>query len=50
MLVGGYRIARVNEVIRRFGRTALYLGSLFEFREPFFKLLGPTLELGRSFV
>jgi putative hemolysin len=49
-VIGGYRLARIDEIRRRHGRTALYLAGLFEFREPFFPLLGPALELGRSFV
>ncbi|MBU6377785.1 MAG: GNAT family N-acetyltransferase [Gammaproteobacteria bacterium] len=49
-VIGGYRLARVDEVRRRYGRSALYLAGLFEFREPFFPLLGPALELGRSFI
>lgn len=49
-VIGGYRLARIDDVRRRHGRTGLYLAGLFEFRDPFFQLLGPTLELGRSFV
>jgi len=49
-IAGGYRIGRIDEILRRFGNRGLYLNSLFEFREPFFRLLGPALELGRSFV
>lgn len=49
-VVGGYRIARIDVVRRQFGSRGLYLNTLFEFRTPFFRLLGPALELGRSFV
>jgi putative hemolysin len=49
-VVGGYRLGRSDELRARFGNRGLYLTSLFEFREPFFRLLGPSLELGRSFV
>lgn len=49
-VAGGYRLGRCDELRARFGRRGLYLNSLFEFREPFFRLLGPSLELGRSFV
>ena len=49
-VVGAYRAARVDELRRKYGRAAIYLSTLFEFREPFFRLLGPTIELGRSFV
>jgi putative hemolysin len=49
-IVGAYRIGRIDAIRQRFGGRGLYLGSLFDFREPFFALLGPALELGRSFV
>ncbi len=49
-IVGAYRLGRSDVIRKRFGARGLYLTSLFEFREPFFKLLGPALELGRSFV
>jgi len=49
-VIGGYRLARIDAVRRRHGRAGLYLATLFDFHEPFFALLGPALELGRSFV
>lgn len=49
-VVGAYRAARIDELRRKYGRAAIYLSTLFEFREPFFRLLGPAIELGRSFV
>lgn len=49
-LVGAYRIARMDELRRSHGRGALYLESLFEMRDPLPALIGPALELGRSFV
>jgi putative hemolysin len=49
-VVGAYRAARIEQLRRAHGRNALYLSTLFEFREPFFPLLGPAIELGRSFV
>jgi len=49
-VVGAYRIGRIDEIRARYGNRGLYLNSLFEFREPFFALLGPALELGRSWV
>lgn len=49
-IAGGYRLAQVDAVRKRYGRSSLYLESLFEFRDPFFALLGPAIELGRSFV
>jgi putative hemolysin len=49
-IVGAYRLGSIEMIRTRFGARGLYLTSLFQFREPFFKLLGPALELGRSFV
>ena len=49
-IVGAYRLGQSDTIRKRFGARGLYLTSLFEFREPFFTLLGPALELGRSFV
>jgi len=49
-IVGAYRLGRVDVLRRRFGRSGLYTGSLFNFRDPFFLMLGPALELGRCFV
>ncbi|MBV9621012.1 MAG: lysophospholipid acyltransferase family protein [Gammaproteobacteria bacterium] len=49
-LVGAYRLAQIAEVLRRYGREGLYTATLFEYHELFFRLLGPALELGRSFV
>jgi len=49
-LVGAYRLAKIDQLRRAYGRQAFYLTTLFEFREPFFVMLGPALELGRSFI
>ncbi|NDA81212.1 MAG: GNAT family N-acetyltransferase, partial [Actinobacteria bacterium] len=49
-VIGAYRLVRIDEVRRRYGRTSLYLNTLFDFRDPFLTLLGPALELGRSFI
>lgn len=49
-IVGAYRLGRIDEIRQRAGVRGLYLATLFDFREPFFALLGPALELGRSFV
>ena len=49
-IIGAYRLGRVDEIRRRFGAAGLYTSTLFDYREPFLKLLGPALELGRSFV
>jgi putative hemolysin len=49
-VVGAYRVGRVDEIRRRAGNRGLYTSTLFRYRNPFFQLLGPALELGRSFV
>jgi hypothetical protein len=49
-VVGAYRLGRIDDIRRQHGRGGLYIESLFELREPFVALLGPALELGRSFV
>lgn len=49
-IAGGYRIGRIDEIRRAQGRRGLYLDTLFELRDPMLALLGPALELGRSFV
>jgi putative hemolysin len=49
-IVGAYRIAFTQELTERHGVTALYTHSLFEFDAALFERLGPSLEMGRSFV
>jgi hypothetical protein len=50
VIAGGYRICRISDVRRHYGTRGLYTHTLFEYRDAFFTLLGPALELGRSFV
>jgi len=49
-IVGAYRLGRTDLISRHLGRRGLYTFTLFEYPELFLKLLGPALELGRSFV
>ncbi len=49
-VVGAYRLAYTDDVIRRFGPQGLYTSSLFQMHPQLFKQLGPSIELGRSFV
>jgi putative hemolysin len=49
-IVGAYRLGRTDEISHRFGKRGLYTSTLFDYNELFIKLLGPALELGRSFV
>jgi putative hemolysin len=49
-VVGSYRLGQVDEILEREGLPGLYTSSLFKFRSGFLERLGPSLELGRSFV
>ena len=49
-IVGAYRLGRTDLICRRLGKRGLYTSTLFEYHDLFLKLLGPALELGRSFV
>jgi putative hemolysin len=49
-IAGGYRLGRTDVIWRRFGRRGLYTSTLFDYGDLFLRLLGPALELGRSFV
>ena len=49
-VVGAYRLGRTDAISRRFGKRGLYTSTLFDYNDLFLKLLGPALELGRSFV
>ena len=49
-IVGGYRMAEVPRILSRFGQKGLYTDSLFRFKWGFFGRIGPSLELGRSFI
>ena len=49
-IVGAYRLGRTDRITPRLGKRGLYTSTLFEYHDLFFKLLGPALELGRSFV
>lgn len=49
-IVGAYRFCRTDEVRRRFGRSGLYTATLFQYPDELLEAMGPSLELGRSFV
>ncbi len=49
-IAGGYRLGEVPRILARFGPKGLYTESLFRFRMGFLTQLGPSLELGRSFI
>jgi putative hemolysin len=49
-IAGGYRLGDVPALMSRFGLKGLYTESLFRFNARFVRQLGPSLELGRSFI
>lgn len=49
-LVGAYRLGLAEEIIARRGVQGLYTNSLFHFAPDLFDHLGPSIELGRSFI
>ncbi|SMC23676.1 Putative hemolysin [Desulfacinum hydrothermale DSM 13146] len=49
-VVGAYRIARADQILRRFGLSGLYTHTLFTYKPAICHLLQTSLELGRSFV
>lgn len=49
-LAGAYRLARADEVIRGHGLDGLYTSTLFRYRAELLEKLGPSIELGRSFI
>ncbi len=49
-LVGSYRIGVVDDIVRQRGLDGLYTTTLFHYDRALLDSLGPTLELGRSFV
>jgi len=49
-VVGSYRMGRVDHIFPKKGGAGLYTSTLFKFKPGFLQLMGPALELGRSFV
>ncbi len=49
-LVGAYRIGRTDEILASHGKKGLYTSTLFRYSRKLLDALGPSLELGRSFV
>lgn len=49
-LAGAYRAVNTAEVLPQRGFKGLYTGTLFHYDAELFEKLGPSLELGRSFV
>lgn len=49
-VVGAYRMGLTDVLARRDGPKALYSHTLFRYGRAFLRKLGPSIELGRSFV
>jgi putative hemolysin len=49
-IVGSYRIGQVDAILDKSGLAGLYTSTLFKFQPGFLERLGPSLELGRSFI
>jgi putative hemolysin len=49
-IVGGYRLAPVDETVARHGPAGLYTSTLFRYQAPLLDQLADAIELGRSFV
>ena len=49
-LVGAYRIGFTEEIINAHGVDAVYLSSVFDFKQEYYEQLGNAMELSRSFI
>jgi putative hemolysin len=49
-VVGAYRLAPSLDVLPKFGLRGFYTNTLFAWKQQFLDRLGPSVELGRSFV
>lgn len=49
-VVGAYRAGNTTEILAQRGIAGLYTSTLFRYDRQIFQKLGPSLELGRSFV
>ncbi len=49
-LVGAYRMGETEKIVREHGPHGLYTNTLFRFKREFLEKLGPSLEMGRSFI
>ncbi len=49
-IVGAYRLAQSDLILRNFGRRGFYTSTLFAYKRAFLDRLTPALEMGRSFV
>ena len=49
-IVGAYRLGLVQPILSRYGKRGLYTHTLFSYDRRLLDMLGPAIELGRSFV
>lgn len=49
-IAGAYRLARADKIIETYGLKGLYSSTLFQYKPQFFQHMGPSIELGRSFI
>jgi putative hemolysin len=49
-IAGAYRIGCVDRIVSAHGRSGLYSSTLFDYGDVFLRLLGPAIEVGRSWV
>jgi putative hemolysin len=49
-IAGAYRLGLSDQIMDRYGCRGFYSHSLFKYRSPFIRALGPSIEMGRSFV
>jgi len=49
-IVGAYRLGATDEIISHRGTSGLYTSTLFKYRAGLIERLGPSIELGRSFI
>jgi putative hemolysin len=49
-LVGAYRLGMTDEIVARYGKKGLYTSTLFRYSRKLLEEIGPSLEMGRSFI
>jgi putative hemolysin len=49
-VVGAYRLGMTDRLIASRGARGLYTSTLFNYRSDLFRAMGPSLEMGRSFI
>ncbi len=50
VIAGAYRMAWTSDILPVNGVGGLYTSTLFRYSRRFFEMLGPAVELGRSFI